>query len=59
MLKDFISCFILSQTGENEQFYIPSMSSAYEKNLTAQYERIKKHGRTSNIKKLNHLPKKG
>ena len=44
---------------ENEQFYIPSMSSAYEKNLTAQYERIKKHGRTSNIKKLNHLPKKG
>jgi len=21
-LKDFISCFILSQTGENEQFYI-------------------------------------
>ena len=22
VLKDFISCFILSQTGENEQFYI-------------------------------------
>jgi len=41
---------------ENEQFYIPSQSSSYEKNLTAYYERIMKHGRTSNIKKLNHMP---
>lgn len=40
---------------ENEQFYIPSQSSNYEKNLTTFYERIMKHGRTSNIKKLNHL----
>lgn len=42
---------------ENEQFYIPSLSSNYEKNLTSNYERIMKHGRTSNIKRLNHLPK--
>lgn len=41
---------------EKEQFYIPSQSSQYEKNLTAYYERIMKHGRTSNIKKLNNLP---
>lgn len=43
---------------EKEQFYIPQITSNYEKNLTAYYERIMKHGRTSNIKKLNHLPKK-
>lgn len=41
---------------EKEQFYIPGQSSAYEKNLTTYYEKIMKHGRTSNIKKLNHLP---
>lgn len=43
---------------EHEQFYIPQQTSNYEKNLTNFYERIMKHGRTSNIKKLNHLPKK-
>lgn len=41
---------------EKEQFYIPQQTSAYEKNLTTFYERIMKHGRSSNIKKLNHLP---
>lgn len=41
---------------EQEQFYIPAQSSSYEKNLTAYYEKIMKHGRTSQIKKLNHLP---
>ncbi len=30
-LKDFISCFILSQTGENEQFYIlPQFFSKFQ-----------------------------
>lgn len=40
---------------EKEQFYIPALTSPYEKNLTENYERIMKHGRTSDIVKLNHL----
>lgn len=39
---------------EKEQFYIPWMTSNYEKALAENYRRILKHGRTSNIKKLNH-----
>lgn len=39
---------------EKEQFYIPWMTSNYEKVLAENYRRILKHGRTSNIKKLNH-----
>lgn len=36
-----------------EQFYIPWMTSNYEKALAENYRRILKHGRTSNIKELN------
>ena len=43
---------------ENEQFYIPEKTSSYEKNLMVHYENILKHGRTSDIRRLNHLPKK-
>ena len=35
------------------QFYIPWMTSNYEKALAENYRRILKHGRTSDIKKLN------
>lgn len=42
---------------KNEQFYIPWMTSQYEKALAENYRRILKHGRTSNIKALNN--KKG
>ena len=38
---------------ENTQFYIPWMTSNYERALAENYRRILKHGRTSNIKKLN------
>lgn len=38
---------------KNEQFYIPWMTSQYEKALAENYRRILKHGRTSNIKALN------
>ena len=41
----------------NEQFYIPWISSQYEKALAENYRRILKHGRTNNIKALNN--KKG
>lgn len=37
----------------NEQFYIPWMTSSYEKSLAENYRRILKHGRTNNLKKLN------
>lgn len=37
----------------HEQFYIPWMSSPYEKSLAENYRRILKHGRTNNIKALN------
>lgn len=38
---------------KNEQFYIPWMTSQYEKALAENYRRILKHGRTSHIKELN------
>lgn len=38
---------------KNEQFYIPWMTSQYEKALAENYRRILKHGRTNNIKALN------
>ena len=41
----------------NNQFYVPWMTSQYEKALAENYRRILKHGRTSNIKKLNHTKK--
>ncbi|WP_296876405.1 replication-associated recombination protein A [Thomasclavelia sp.] len=41
----------------NQQFYIPWMTSNYEKALAENYRRILKHGRTSNIKKLNQKNK--
>lgn len=37
----------------NTQFYIPWMTSNYEKALAENYRRILKHGRTSDIQKLN------
>lgn len=43
---------------KNEQFYIPWMTSSYEKALAENYRRILKHGRTSQIKKLNNQGKK-
>ena len=42
---------------KNEQFYIPWMTSNYEKALAENYRRILKHGRTSHIKELNHRKK--
>ena len=41
----------------NNQFYVPWMTSQYEKALAENYRRILKHGRTNNIKKLNHTKK--
>lgn len=38
---------------KNEQFYIPWMTSSYEKALAENYRRILKHGRTNQMKKLN------
>lgn len=38
---------------KNEQFYIPWMTSQYEKALAENYRRILKHGRTSHLKELN------
>lgn len=38
---------------KNEQFYIPWMTSNYEKALAENYRRILKHGRTNDLKKLN------
>lgn len=43
----------LPEAIKNEQFYIPWMSSQYEKALAENYRRILKHGRTNNIKALN------
>ncbi|MDD8049639.1 MAG: replication-associated recombination protein A [Thomasclavelia sp.] len=42
----------------NSQFYVPWMTSAYEKALASNYERMKKHGRTNDIKSLNKKYKK-
>lgn len=41
-----------------QQFYIPWMTSQYEKALAENYRSILKHGRTSDIKSLNHTKKK-
>lgn len=41
-----------------KQFYVPWMTSQYEKALAENYRRILKHGRTSQIKSLNHIKKK-
>ena len=41
----------------NTQFYVPWMNSNYEKALAENYRRILKHGRTSDIKKLNQQNK--
>lgn len=38
---------------KNEQFYIPWMTSNYEKSLAENYRRILQHGRTNNLKELN------
>ena len=38
---------------KNEQFYVPWMTSGYEKALAENYRRILKHGRTNQIKRLN------
>lgn len=38
---------------KHEQFYIPWMTSNYEKALAENYRRILKHGRTNNMKELN------
>ena len=48
----------LPQELGNMQFYIPWMTSNYEKALAENYRRILKHGRTSNIKKLNRQKNK-
>ena len=48
----------LPQELGNMQFYIPWMTSNYEKALAENYRRILKHGRTSNIKKLNQKKNK-
>lgn len=37
---------------KDEQFYIPWLTSRYEKSLTENYQRILKHGRTRNIRQL-------
>lgn len=42
---------------KNKQFYIPWMTSHYEKALAENYRRILQHGRTSNIKELNRRKK--
>ena len=43
---------------KSEQFYIPWMTSNYEKALAENYRRILKHGRTSRIKELKKKKKK-
>ncbi|WP_249028764.1 replication-associated recombination protein A [Tannockella kyphosi] len=42
----------------NQQFYVPWLTSSYEKALAQNYERLLKHGRTNNIKALNNQKKK-
>lgn len=42
---------------KGQQFYIPWMTSHYEKALAENYRRILKHGRTHNIKDLNNSKK--
>lgn len=43
---------------KNEQFYVPWLTSAYEKSLTENYQRILRHGRTNNLKELKRRKKK-
>lgn len=43
---------------KHEQFYVPWMSSAYEKALAENYRRILKHGRTNNLPELKRRIKK-
>lgn len=43
---------------KHEQFYIPWMSSSYEKALAENYRRILKHGRTNNLPELKRRIKK-
>lgn len=43
----------LPENIKHEQFYIPWMTSNYEKALAENYRRLLKHGRTSNLKELN------
>lgn len=38
---------------KDEKFYVPWLTSSYEKALAENYKRILKHGRTNQIKKLN------
>ncbi len=42
---------------KKEQFYIPWMTSNYEKALAENYRRILKHGRTNNLKELKKQKK--
>ncbi|MDD3028131.1 MAG: replication-associated recombination protein A, partial [Erysipelotrichaceae bacterium] len=43
---------------KNEQFYIPWITSNYEKQLADNYQRILNHGRTNDVVKLNRRFKK-
>lgn len=47
----------LPEAIKNKQFYIPWMTSNYEKALAENYRRLLKHGRTSNMKELNKTKK--
>lgn len=42
---------------KDSMFYVPKLTSNYEKALATNYQRILKHGRTSNIKELNRKAK--
>lgn len=42
----------------HEQFYIPWLSSRYERALTDNYQRILKHGRTNDLKELKRRKKR-
>ncbi|WP_028044701.1 replication-associated recombination protein A [Candidatus Stoquefichus massiliensis] len=47
----------LPEALKGQQFYIPWMTSQYEKALAENYRRLLKHGRTHNIKELNNKKK--
>lgn len=38
-----------------EQFYVPWLTSPYERTLKEQYERIRKHGRTPHLRRLKEM----
>ena len=42
---------------KNEQFYVPWLTSPYEKSLTENYQRILRHGRTNDLKGLKRRKK--